>query len=168
MSHGLVFIRSKCIGCRICEAACRSVDEDAGFRARVMAAPRDEGLSYVLIACVQCEEPACVEACPTEPKSLYRHGDGVVTVDRGRCIACGYCSAACPYAAIHVSPSSAYAVKCDLCRGRLEEGEQPACVEKCPTGALKVGRVSRRGIAFFIHAPGDGREKKHDRFPLKS
>ena len=30
-------------------------------------------------------------------------------------------------------------VKCDFCIERIREGKVPACVEACPTGALKFG-----------------------------
>ena len=160
MSLGLVFIQEKCNGCRLCEAACRSVDEEAGFRSRVFLDFRGQGLSYVFLTCVQCRDPPCVEACPTSPKSLLKHGDGVVTVERGRCIACGYCAMACPYGAIWVPSSLGAAVKCDMCRGRTEKDDKPACVEKCSTGALRVGGVRRKGLSSFTLNLKHQREKK--------
>ena len=38
---------------------------------------------------MHCDEPSCVDACPTH--ATYKAEDGVVMVDETRCIACGSC-----------------------------------------------------------------------------
>ena len=53
---------------------------------------------YVSIACNHCENPACVKVCPT--KAHYKRAeDGLVVIDRDKCIGCGMCAQACPYGA---------------------------------------------------------------------
>ncbi|MCK4298015.1 MAG: hypothetical protein KAX80_00705, partial [Planctomycetes bacterium] len=44
---------------------------------------------------------------------------------------------ACPFGLIR--PDRKHAVlKCDFCIERQEQGEEPACVVACPTGAIQV------------------------------
>jgi len=47
------------------------------------------------------------------------------------------CVMACPFGVITVSSDGRGVLKCDMCIDRLERGEEPACVNACPTGALK-------------------------------
>jgi Fe-S-cluster-containing dehydrogenase component len=130
----------KCTGCRICEAACRSEDEEGGFRARVVPSHlNNDRFFYVFFACMQCDEPACVAVCPMSPKSIHKQEDGIVVIDKKTCTGCGYCVATCPYGAVELDPIRRTAVKCDFCVHRLRRGMLPACVEKCPTKALSFG-----------------------------
>ncbi|MBF0427714.1 MAG: 4Fe-4S dicluster domain-containing protein [Magnetococcales bacterium] len=97
------------------------------------------------VLCNHCENPPCVHVCPTEA-SFIRH-DGLVLVDKHRCIGCRYCMIACPYKArslvFHKTrlpeggnpkvPIRAVGVveKCTFCAHRLDDGQKPACVEAC-------------------------------------
>jgi Fe-S-cluster-containing dehydrogenase component len=45
---------------------------------------------------------------------------------------------ACPFGVIDVSTDGKIIIKCDLCIERTKTGQGPACVEACPTGALKL------------------------------
>jgi carbon-monoxide dehydrogenase iron sulfur subunit len=59
--------------------------------------------------------------------------DGVITINRDKCVSCYTCILLCPYGAI--SPSDSGAVqKCELCT-KTKEGT-PACVRGCPNGAI--------------------------------
>jgi len=44
----------------------------------------------------------------------------------------------CPFGVIEVSRDGKAVVKCDLCFERTKAGQEPACVEACPTKALKL------------------------------
>jgi len=63
----------------------------------------------------------------------------VVLVDEKRCIGCRYCIQACPYGARYLNPHTRTADKCTFCYHRITKGEQPACVEVCPTQARIFG-----------------------------
>jgi molybdopterin-containing oxidoreductase family iron-sulfur binding subunit len=177
---------SRCIGCRRCVYAC--VEENNQSRdpeihwIRVLAFERvhtlrhlnfehgnayydhvvpQEGMTYLPIACQQCEDPPCTRACPTG--ATWQEPDGIIVMDYDWCIGCRYCMVACPYGARHfnwseshipddaVNPNThlignrprAHGVveKCTFCIQRTRKGLYPACVEVCPVGARKFGNL---------------------------
>lgn len=110
----------------------------------------------VPLLCNHCDNPPCVQVCPT--KATYQRDDGIVMIDYHRCIGCRYCMAACPYGARslnwrdprpfikHVNPKypprmRGVVEKCNFCAERLARGQLPACVEACPEKALHFGDV---------------------------
>lgn len=93
----------------------------------------------VPVRCMHCEKPPCVEVCPTE--ALVRTPEGPVLLRKEACIGCKGCILACPYGAITLSTAEKVVSKCDFCIERTGKGLLPACVEACPTKALKYGRV---------------------------
>ncbi|MDQ7069845.1 MAG: 4Fe-4S dicluster domain-containing protein [Rhodobacterales bacterium] len=102
--------------------------------------------------CQHCEEPPCVDVCPTG--ASFKRADGIVLVDKHTCIGCRYCMMACPFKArsfIHedLEDQKSYAPRgkgtvesCTLCVHRVDEGGIPACVEACDAtghGAMMFG-----------------------------
>ena len=63
---------------------------------------------------------------------------GIVVVTANKCIGCGACIESCPYDARYSHPDG-YVDKCTFCQHRLEKGQNPACVEVCPTKCLYFG-----------------------------
>ena len=135
----------RCMACKACEIACAiehssskdmqqivAEGERPGYRINVEA----YGKKAVPINCKHCEEPACVSACPTGAVHRDKEGEPV-TVDQERCIGCHMCVMACPFGVITVNTYGKGVLKCDMCIERLEQGEEPACVHACPTGALE-------------------------------
>ena len=49
------------------------------------------------VMCQHCEEPPCVDVCPTG--ASMKRVDGIVQVDKHICIGCRYCMMACPFKA---------------------------------------------------------------------
>lgn len=102
---------------------------------------------YVSIACNHCENPACVKVCPT--KAHYKRAeDGLVVIDRDKCIGCGMCAQACPYGAPQLDEKARKMMKCDGCLDRLEKGGAPICVEACPQRAISFGEISELRRTF--------------------
>ena len=58
----------------------------------------DATMHIVPMLCMHCENPPCVEACPTEG-ATYKREDGIVVMDKEKCIGCKSCIMACPYGA---------------------------------------------------------------------
>ena len=127
--------------------------------------------------CQHCGNPPCVTVCPTG--ASYKRDDGLVLIDWDKCVGCRYCIAACPYGTRvfnadipqQMPPFSIGSVelpehqrgvveKCTLCVHRLDKGEEPACVECCPTRARyfgdlndpvsKVSKLTRSRAAFRL------------------
>lgn len=151
---------ARCIGCRLCEVACKDYH---GFpageasdlapkvwtyvRFRPLRAPRThlnlgEGgadrRSYK-VQCWNCVEPACASACPVA--ALRKTPEGPVTYDPYRCLGCRYCQLACPFQIPRFEWNRALPVitKCNMCAERLAKGKAPACVTVCPVQALQFG-----------------------------
>ena len=125
----IVLDRTKCVGCRVCEAIC-SLTHEGEFdptkaRIKVVREVDDGALYAVAVYCLQCEEPFCQEVCPAG--AITRNERGAMIVNEAKCIGCKLCEIACPVGAIAVHPERHVALKCDLCAGLPE----PQCVKYC-------------------------------------
>lgn len=161
---GLLIDTSKCAsGCSACVQACDDEhgitghgrpETDAQWIRKVRLRDKESGREVSLpLMCQHCENPPCVDVCPTG--ASFRRADGIVLVDKHTCIGCRYCMLACPYKArsfIHEnltdqkpwSPRGKGTVEsCNLCVHRIDEGEGrvPACAEACE-------REGHRAILF--------------------
>ncbi len=95
--------------------------------------------NFTFDTCRHCEEPLCVDVCPTG--AMIKRGDGIVYIDSDTCIGCMACTRACPWDIPIKNPESRKAVKCDLCYDRIDAGLKPACVSTCTTHALNLVRL---------------------------
>jgi len=138
--------QSRCIGCHACTTACKSENEVPVGVTRTYVKSVDVGVfpqvrrAFQVTRCNQCEDAPCVAACPTQ--AMFRREDGIVDFDKGICIGCKACMAACPYDAIFINPEDHSAEKCNMCAHRLDVGLEPACVTVCPTEAILVGDLN--------------------------
>lgn len=142
--YGFVIDVERCIDCRACLVACRAEWETPLGQTRIWV--RTSGLqgelpnlsqAYIPYNCQHCEDPWCVEACPTG--ATYKREDGLVLVDEDACIGCGFCVEACPYHARFINEDTGKVDKCSACQPRVDRGEQPACVATCIGGARMFG-----------------------------
>jgi molybdopterin-containing oxidoreductase family iron-sulfur binding subunit len=94
------------------------------------------------LMCQHCENPPCVDVCPTG--ASFKREDGIVLVDKHICIGCRYCMMACPYKArsfIHevitdqvpdVPRGKGTVESCTLCVHKVDRGDgTTACAEAC-------------------------------------
>ncbi len=77
------------------------------------------------------------------PGAITRISDtATVMINVDTCINCASCAMACPFGVIRyhedfsAPAGKTVAVKCDNCLARQRQGDIPACVEACITGAL--------------------------------
>jgi len=151
--YGFFIDTSSCTGCKACQVACkdknnlsvgllwrRVVEVNGGtWFQRGHAWLTNVFAYFVPSACMHCEEPICVEVCPTT--ALFQREDGIVLIDEERCIGCRYCEMACPYKAPQFDPVLKVMTKCDFCFDLLEKDLPPACVAACQMRVLHFGNI---------------------------
>jgi tetrathionate reductase subunit B len=91
---------------------------------------------FVPKMCNQCVDSPCTQVCPVG--ATFHSPDGVVLIDKTRCLGCRYCVQACPYGCRYIDPRTHTADKCTLCYHRITKGLTTACAEACPTGARQL------------------------------
>jgi tetrathionate reductase subunit B len=147
----MVIDSTKCIDCKGCVAACKVANKVPEGQWRnwikhddVVPIPgvRMQGQArFQPGACMHCDTPSCVSACPTG--ATYKHHEtGEVVIDTGLCIGCGNCLPACPYGARYRNELTRKADKCNYCSERRANGLLPACVDTCPTKARVFGDIN--------------------------
>jgi len=130
---------ASCTGCHACSVACKDranlPDELDLLRAeeQIEGTYPEIDVSYRITHCFHCDDPACVEACPTS--AMEKQEDGLVTVQKDKCIGCGECVDSCPFDSIVLHDDKA--TKCDGCADEVAEGWDPVCVRACPMRALR-------------------------------
>jgi anaerobic selenocysteine-containing dehydrogenase/Fe-S-cluster-containing dehydrogenase component len=158
----------RCTGCRSCEVACKQEHRlgPGAYRNKVLwsTGAGEPALAFLTLACQHCERPACLRACPVNPKAIVKDPlTGVVSVNDERCTGCGECVIACPYSAMGYDAKKHHAVKCDLCADRRAAGQTTACASVCPTRAIQFGR---RGDLLERAAAEGRRWRDNDDFLL--
>ncbi|MBE3117566.1 MAG: dimethylsulfoxide reductase subunit B [Candidatus Atribacteria bacterium] len=156
MSKQLAFYvdTSKCTGCKTCQVACQdknNLPAEILWR-RVFTygggswnkkgniyVPNNIFRYYVSTACQHCQEPKCVEVCPTG--AMHKDQNGIVSVNAETCIGCRYCEWACPYGAPQFNEELGVMTKCDMCKDYVAEGKRPACVDSCVTRCMDFGEL---------------------------
>ncbi len=146
MGKAIMINIEKCLACKSCEIACAAAHSVSRVLEEAIAeVPKPQrrvtveaaGEFAVPLQCRHCDDAPCIAVCPTA--AIYREGtDGPVLIEQDRCIGCKFCLVVCPFGVIEVSSDGKAMVKCDLCIERTKAGEEPACVEACPTRALKL------------------------------
>jgi Fe-S-cluster-containing dehydrogenase component len=96
----------------------------------------DVRVFFVPKLCNHCAHSPCTQVCPVG--ATFQSPDGVVLIDKARCLGCRYCVQACPYGCRFIDPRTHTADKCTLCYHRITKGLTTACSEVCPTGARKL------------------------------
>jgi phenylacetyl-CoA:acceptor oxidoreductase subunit 1 len=128
----------RCVGCQTCTAACRHanatppgvqwrrvLDMEFGQYPNVRRA-------FVPVGCQHCDEPPCMDVCPT--KATQKRDDGIVTIDYDVCIGCAYCAVACPYQARYKTNRAEFAYGTPMAseeRRRKDTEARLAVATKC-------------------------------------
>ena len=156
---GLLYDATVCIGCKACVGACAAANNlqpDTALSGGIWQMPTDLNAqtkniitvyhsddgnesSFMKRQCMQCVDPACATGCPFGALSKGKYG--IVEWNGDRCIGCRFCEISCPFDVprFEWTKFNPKIVKCELCRHRLPNGDQPACAEVCPVGAVIFG-----------------------------
>ncbi|MBT2971293.1 MAG: hydrogenase [gamma proteobacterium symbiont of Ctena orbiculata] len=170
----------RCIGCRACTVACKSENNVSLGRFRAVIQEKTMGTfpntkkEFLPLMCNHCEGnekdgvPPCVKICPEYPGkrakfktadgktiryrtgATYKRPDGMILIDKEKCIGCGKCLDACPYGVRSFDPfvkaggdqTKQAADKCDLCAHRVDNGIEPSCVNTCQGRARIFGDLN--------------------------
>ncbi len=140
------FDATACVGCRCCEVACNEQNNNpADIKWRRVGEMEGGTFPDVLqlfnsMSCNHCVDPACLIGCPTE--SYIKFDNGIVFHDDPSCIGCQYCTWNCPYGVPTYHEERKIVTKCHMCYERIDEGQSPACVQACPSGAIMIESVN--------------------------
>lgn len=152
MRYAFYFDQTRCMSCNSCSVSCKDYNQinPGPVRWRKVDTYKTDGsliaMFNLAMSCNHCEEPACLAAC--SQNAIIKKDNGIVYVDRSKCIGLHLCIAACPFAATHIADDKqepeqkvSWTIthpmqKCDMCMSRVEKGEKPVCVASCVGHAL--------------------------------
>ncbi len=157
------FDMSKCIGCKCCEVACAEQNNNPAHVSWRRVGEVEGGIFphtqrlHLSMGCNHCLDPACMNGCPTQAYHKDKE-TGIVLHNAEICIGCEYCIWNCPYSVPVFNEERGVVGKCDMCHGRLREGDKPACVNACPSEAISIEIVNieewKRKYTEEANAPG--------------
>jgi len=155
MRMAFFYDQTRCMGCNSCTVACKDYyDVNPGQvryrKLKTHELDNTEGVFYSMVmSCNHCESPACVASCGAG--AITKRADGIVQVDRDKCINLLACITACPFAEPAIADNKqepkrkdSWKVnhpmqKCGMCAELLDKGEKPVCVRACPMRAIEIG-----------------------------
>lgn len=119
-----------CIQCHICEETCAQTFFKSGDREKssikIYDKPGEKG--EVINVCSQCGE--CIGICPE--LAIYRAKNGVVMIDKEKCVGCLMCVGFCPTLSMRIHKEFLEPFKCIAC------GQ---CAKQCPTKAIELKNI---------------------------
>ena len=127
-----------CLGCHLCEYNCAFANsgeknmvkalKDRDIHPMVRVEKKDK-ITFA-VSCRHCEDPLCIKGCISG--ALHKE-NGVVIIDKNKCVGCYTCVLLCPYGAVMPTADGKAAQKCELC---VNNSGTPACVTGCPNKAI--------------------------------
>lgn len=127
---------------------------DPNIRCSYKHHPDNKGFDALLekvrfaVICRKCQIAPCVAGCPQDALEKVEAEDGQDTVLRRAnmlCTGCGTCAMACPFGTVYEDLIPFVTSVCDVCKGRLNDGEKPLCVQTCENESIDYKEVSIKG-----------------------
>ena len=149
------FDQSRCGACNACTVACKDWNQvnpgPVAWR-KQFTYEADDGFFPLAFGCNHCDDPACATACGYG--AISKNDEGIVIVDRNKCMGAKSCITACPFAKPQIAgdkqepnPYTGWQIrhpmqKCTMCNeDRLRNGLKPVCVLSCVGRGLDIGTV---------------------------
>ena len=147
MKNTLVIDLDRCSGCDSCVAACKMENQmNLGVVRNHVSAIGPTGtfpdieMYWLPMQCQQCENPGCIEVCPTG--ASYRDGEtGIVLVNAEDCIGCESCLTGCPYGVRALPVRSG--------RPASHDGLHPLREDRQVAGGARRGHPLREEVAIL-------------------
>ena len=116
-----------CTACHECEKVCSQTwfKEQDSAKSRIKISRESE--TSKVVVCSQCGE--CIDVCPT--MALARDKNGVVQVNKNKCVGCYMCVGFCPEGAMFMRVEQNEPFKCVAC------GQ---CAKTCPTNTIFISQ----------------------------
>lgn len=119
MQYAMIIDLRKCVGCGGCALACKTENNTAlrkngqthnwaDFIHETSGTFPNTQFRTMPVLCNHCSNAPCVEACPVEPKAMFKTAEGLTMHNSDRCIGCRACQEACPYSMDDVLKDGAY------------------------------------------------------------
>jgi len=161
MSKSFFIDTTLCMACRGCQVACKQwhslpAEEttnrgtyenppDLSFNTYKVVKMREKVLGGKLEwlffpeQCRHCIEAPCLETAG-DPTAIYKDKatNAILYTANTKNLNADEIIESCPYNVPRKGPGGVLA-KCDMCNDRVHNGELPACVKTCPTGAMNFG-----------------------------
>ena len=121
---------NKCLGCFACMNVCSTVNQKNHSLSKSALKVRTTGgatSAHVAIVCLGCQDPPCMEVCPSN--ALKKRPGGGVLVSAAECIGCRKCVSACCMRAINFDEETKKPIICVHCG---------VCARFCPHGCLQM------------------------------
>jgi CRP-like cAMP-binding protein/Fe-S-cluster-containing hydrogenase component 2 len=143
----LVMDLDLCIKCDACVKACESLHG----KSRLIRNGIQLGKYLVPSACRHCDDPKCMNSCPTG--AIKRRPEGEIYFQYDMCIGCGNCAIACPYDNIAMIDTPIF----DKAQARKSHIMNDSnFFRPYPAAAHDVGETGLRG---HLYTQGQGRQR---------
>lgn len=125
-----------CISCHKCEDTCsntwfKEINREKS-RVNINEISTDNVTDKKITVCTQCGE--CIDVCQTQ--ALSRDKNGVVQLNKSKCVGCFICVGFCPELAMFMHGELHEPFKCIAC------GQ---CAKTCPTNAIFISEKDKGG-----------------------